>query len=347
MRAVLVTAFAETPTVVELPDPACDNDAVVVRVGATGLCRSDWHGWMGHDPDITLPHVPGHELSGTIVEVGRSVAGWSRGDRVTVPFVLACGACESCRSGHGSTCPNQLQPGFSNWGSFATLVAIPRAAFNLVRVPDDMAFTTAASLGCRYATAYRAVLGIGGLVKDEWFVVFGAGGVGLSAVQIAAAQGARVVAVDVAQRARDASLALGAEVALPFRDGVAEAVREVTDGGAHVSMDAIGSPQTLAAALSALRTRGRHVQVGLLPAAAGPPTVAMDRVIGKELAILGSHGMAAADYPAMLERISAGELRPDRLIGRTISLDDTPAALASMDQPHPFAGMTVILPEGD
>jgi alcohol dehydrogenase len=344
VRAVLVTAFAETPTVVELADPACDEDAVVVQVGATGLCRSDWHGWMGHDPDITLPHVPGHELAGTIVEIGRSVKGWSRGDRVTVPFVLACGACESCRSGHGSTCPDQLQPGFTNWGSFATLVAIPRAAFNLVRVPDGMAFATAASLGCRYATAYRAVLGTGGLVKDEWFVVFGAGGVGLSAVQIAVAEGARVVVVDVAQRARDASLALGAEAALPFSDGVAETVREVTGGGAHVSMDALGSPETLAASLSALRTRGRHVQVGLLPGAASRPQVPMDGVIAKELAILGSHGMAAADYPAMLARIRAGELQPDRLIGRTISLDDAPAALASMDQPQPVAGMTVILP---
>src|SRR4051794_36670760 len=237
MRGVLVTAFGETPTVVDLADPACDDDAVVVKVEATGLCRSDWHGWMGHDPDIVLPHVPGHELSGTIVEVGRSVKGWSHGDRVTVPFVLACGACESCRSGHGSTCPNQLQPGFTNWGSFATFVALPRAAFNLVRIPDDMAFATAASLGCRYATAYRAVLDIGGLVEGEWFVVFGAGGVGLSAVQIAAAQGAQVVAVDLAQHARDASVALGAEVALPFGDDVARAVRDLTGGGAHVSMD--------------------------------------------------------------------------------------------------------------
>jgi D-arabinose 1-dehydrogenase-like Zn-dependent alcohol dehydrogenase len=344
VRAVFVTAFAEVPEVVELADPACDDDAVIVRVEATGLCRSDWHGWMGHDPDITLPHVPGHELSGTIVQVGRSVTGWSRDDRVTVPFVLACGACESCRSGHGSTCPNQLQPGFSNWGSFATLVAIPRAAFNLVRIPDGMAFATAASLGCRYATAYRAVLGIGGLLEGEWLVVFGAGGVGLSAVQIAVAQGARVVAVDVAERARAASLALGAETALSFDDGVAEAVRGLTGGGAHISVDALGSAETLAASLSALRTGGRHVQVGLLPAAAGRPEVPMDRVIAKELAILGSHGMAAADYPAMLARIDAGELQPDRLIGRTISLDDAPEALASMDRPQPVAGMTVILP---
>jgi alcohol dehydrogenase len=344
VRGVLVTAFGEKPSLVDLPDPVCDDDAVVLSVEATGLCRSDWHGWLGHDPDITLPHVPGHELAGTIVEVGRSVDGWKRGNRVTVPFVLACGVCDSCRGGYGSTCPNQLQPGFTNWGSFATLVDIPRAAFNLVRIPDEMAFTTAASLGCRYATAYRAVLGIGALQTGEWFVVFGAGGVGLSAVQIAAAHGARVVAVDVAQRARDASLSLGAEAALPFDDDVARTVRELTGGGAHLSMDALGSPDTLAASLSSLRARGRHVQVGLLPAASGRPQVPMERVIGKELAVLGSHGMAAADYPPMMARIAAGELAPERLIGRTISLDETPAALVAMDQPQPVAGMTVIVP---
>jgi alcohol dehydrogenase len=344
VRALLVTAFAKTPAVVEVADPGCEDDAVVLEVGATGLCRSDWHGWMGHDPDITLPHVPGHELAGTIVEVGRSVRGWSVGDRVTVPFVLACGACESCTSGHGSTCPNQLQPGFTDWGSFATLVAVPRAVFNLVRVPDAMTLTTAASLGCRYATAYRAVLGIGALKDSEWFVVFGAGGVGLSAVQIAVAQGARVVAVDISAAARDASVALGAVTALPFDGNVADAVRDISGGGAHVSMDALGSPETMAASLFALRARGRHVQVGLLPAATGRTPVAMDRVIGKELAILGSHGMAAADYPAMMVRIAAGELRPERLIGRSITLDDTPAALVSMDQPQAVAGMTVILP---
>src|SRR5690242_10809119 len=140
MRAVVFERYGEPAEVREVPDPVPPEHGVVVRVEATGLCRSDWHGWMGHDPDISLPHVPGHELAGTIVEVGRSVAGWSPGDRVTVPFVLACGSCESCRAGNGSTCPSQLQPGFTNWGSFATLVAIPRAAFNLVRLPDAIAF---------------------------------------------------------------------------------------------------------------------------------------------------------------------------------------------------------------
>jgi alcohol dehydrogenase len=344
VRGVLVTTFGEMASVAELPDPACDDDAAVVRVGATGLCRSDWHGWLGHDPDISLPHVPGHELAGTIVELGASVRGWSIGDRVTVPFVLACGSCEACRAGDGQVCARQLQPGFTDWGSFATLVAIPRAASNLVRLPDEVSLVTAASLGCRYATAYRAVVAVGRLAAGEWLVVFGCGGVGLSAVQIAVAQGARVVAVDVSGAARDVSLTMGAEAALTSDADVVGAIRDVTGGGAHVSIDALGSIETCVASVEALRTRGRHVQVGLLLDRASRPPIPMDRVIAKELAILGSHGMAARAYPAMLARIASGELRPDRLVGRTISLDEAPAALASMDLPQPVAGMTVILP---
>src|SRR5262245_54996693 len=90
VRAVVYNVFGEAPSVREVPDPTAPDDGVVVRVEATGLCRSDWHGWRGHDPDIKVPHVPGHELAGTIVEVGRDVAKWKVGDRVIVPFICAC-----------------------------------------------------------------------------------------------------------------------------------------------------------------------------------------------------------------------------------------------------------------
>jgi len=162
VRAVLVTEFGVPPTLEEVPDPACPGDGVVVEVEATGLCRSDWHGWQGHDDGIALPHVPGHELAGTIVEVGAGIGAWKAGDRVTTPFVLACGACRSCSRGDGQVCEAQLQPGFTQWGSFAEHVALPRAALNLVRVPDEVSSDVAAGLGCRFATAYRAVVHVDG-----------------------------------------------------------------------------------------------------------------------------------------------------------------------------------------
>ncbi|MBI2780554.1 MAG: zinc-dependent alcohol dehydrogenase family protein [Chloroflexi bacterium] len=345
MRAVTFAAFGGPIAVKDVPPPQVARDGAVIRVEATGLCRSDWHGWVGHDPDIALPHVPGHEFAGTIEAVGADVAKWKPGDRVTVPFVCACGECPRCLAGDHQVCDDQYQPGFSGWGSFAELVAIRRADLNVVRLPDSMDFVTAASLGCRFATSYRAVMAQGRVRAGEWVAVHGCGGVGLSAIQIALAAGARVVAIDVSRAALDAAVALGAEVAIDAHSAsVAGAVVAATDGGAHLSIDALGSVETCLASIGGLRKRGRHVQVGLMVADAATPPIPMDRVVARELEILGSHGMAAHDYPEMLARVADGRLRPERLVGRTISLDAVPAALVAMGGPANAAGMTIIRP---
>lgn len=346
MRAVVFTAFGAVPAVLDVPDPSPPPGGVVVRVGATGLCRSDWHGWRGHDPSIALPHVPGHELAGTIVAVGRDVRGWVPGDRVTVPFVLACGSCGPCLAGDQQVCDDQLQPGFTQWGSFAELVPIPRAQPNLVRLPETMDFVTGASLGCRFATAWRAVRHRGRARAGEWVAVHGCGGVGLSAVQIAVGLGARVVAVDVNEAALEAARRLGAESLV---DGsapdVAGAVIEATGGGAQVSIDALGSSRTAWNAIAGLAKRGRHVQVGLMVGPDATAGLPMDLVVARELEIIGSHGLAAHDYAGLLESVADGTVDPSRLVGRTIGLDEAPAALMAMDGPATIAGMTVIEPQ--
>lgn len=343
MRAVLYTDHGVLPGVVEVAPPTCPEDGVVVEVRATGVCRSDWHAWKGHDP-VPLPHIPGHELAGVVAEVGPGVRRWAVGDRVTVPFVCGCGACEWCADGDAQVCPQQTQPGFTGPGSFAERVALHAADLNLVRLPDGVDFVTAASLGCRFATAFRALTVHGRLGPRDWLAVHGCGGVGLSAVMIGAALGARVVAVDVSSAALEQARGLGAEVVL---DGgrhadVAERVREVTGGGVHVSLDALGSPSTAVASVLSLRRRGRHVQVGLLLGEASTPPLPMDRVVAQELEVYGSHGMAAHEYPAMLAMIEDGILRPDRLVGEVIGLDAAGAALAAMDRPRSGAGMTVV-----
>ncbi|MFE7773002.1 zinc-dependent alcohol dehydrogenase family protein [Streptomyces sp. NPDC057445] len=348
MRAVVFEEYGQDPGVREVPDPVPSDHGVVVRVEATGLCRSDWHGWMGHDPDITLPHVPGHELAGVVEAVGPAVANWRRGDRVTVPFVCACGRCAACAAGDQQVCESQTQPGFTHWGSFAEYVALEHADVNLVAVPEELSFATAAGLGCRFATAFRAVVAQGRVAPGEWVAVHGCGGVGLSAVMIAVACGARVVAVDVSPRALELARKFGAAecvdaTSLTGAGGTAEAVRELTGGGAHLSLDALGSPVTCAASVRSLRRRGRHVQVGLLPSAAGDPVVPMSRLIGLELEILGSHGMAAHAYGPMLEMVRSGALRPDLLVTSVISLDSAPAALSAMGG-APGAGVTIIEP---
>ena len=344
MRAVVVSEFGALPMVRDVPAPTVPADGVVLRVTATGVCRSDWHGWQGHDDDITLPHVPGHELAGVVVEVGPQVRSWAVGDEVTVPFVCACGTCATCLAGQQQVCERQRQPGFTDDGSFAELVAIHHADVNLVRLPDGMSPVTAAGLGCRFATAYRAVTVHGRVRAGDWVAVHGCGGVGLSAVMVAVAAGAQVVAVDVSPVARDAALAMGAAVVLDGTGDVAAQVHELTGGGAAVSLDALGSRATATASILSLRRRGRHVQVGLLLGADTAPPLPMGRVIGWELEVYGSHGMAAHEYPAMLARIASGELDPSRLVGRTIGLDEAPAALAALGDGTGGPGMTVVVP---
>jgi D-arabinose 1-dehydrogenase-like Zn-dependent alcohol dehydrogenase len=337
VRAVVYEAFGQMPTVETVPDPAPAAHGAVVRVDATGLCRSDWHGWMGHDPDIRrLPHVPGHELAGVVEAVGADVRAWRPGDRVTVPFVCACGSCPQCAGGNHQICNRQTQPGFTHWGSFAEYTALDWADVNLVALPDGLASDAAAALGCRFATAYRAVLQVGRARAGEWVAVHGCGGVGLSAVMIAAAAGARVIALDVSAAALDLATEVGAELAVPAGTDV----HEPTGGGVHLSLDAIGSEAVCAASIAGLRKRGRHVQIGLLP---DPPRVPMDLVIGRELELLGSHGMAAHAYPEMLALVATGRLQPGRLISSRIALDDAPAALAAMSDGSP-SGVTVIRP---
>jgi alcohol dehydrogenase len=340
MRAVLVEQYGVLPVVQEVPQPEPAPGGVVLKVEATGLCRSDWHGWMGHDPDIVLPHVPGHELAGTIAAIGPGVEGWQVGDRVTTPFICACGQCEQCREGNQQVCPNQLQPGFNYWGSFAEYVVLPYASVNLVRLPDELDFDTAAGLGCRFATSFRAIRQVGRVAHDENVVIFGCGGVGLSAVMIAAAMGARVIAVDTNPDALNLARSYGAADTLQASAQTVEQIRDLTHGGADVTMDALGSNDIVQQALLSLRPRGRHLQVGLLPSGV---QLDVGRLIGQELEWLGSHGMPAHAYPEMLQLVADGNLKPADLITRTITLEETPAALAALSDGTP-AGVTVIHP---
>jgi alcohol dehydrogenase len=335
-------AFAQPMHVQTVADPAPREHGVVIQVQATGLCRSDWHGWMGHDPDIRLPHVPGHELAGVIVAIGKGVSHWQPGQRVTTPFVCGCGSCPQCVSGNHQVCDHQSQPGFTHWGSFAEFVAVDYADVNLVRLPADIDSVTAASLGCRFVTSFRAIVDQGRVSAGQWVAVHGCGGVGLSAIMIANALGASVVAVDISPEKLANARRIGACATINGRtDEVLPAVLDITGGGAHVSIDALGSPQTCFNSIACLRKRGRHVQVGLMLGDHHHPALPMDQVIARELEILGSHGMQAHRYPAMLAMIQSGKLLPRQLIGKTISLDQAPAELADMDS-FKGIGVTVV-----
>lgn len=342
MRAIVYNEFGGPLAVRDVPDPVAPAGGAVIRVAASGLCRSDWHAWAGHDDTVRLPHVPGHEFVGTIESLGAGVRGWSIGDRVTSPFVCGCGTCEWCARGDAQVCPNQTQPGFTHWGSHAELVAIRAADVNLVAVPAAISDEAAASLGCRFATAFRAVRARAAVQADEWVAIFGAGGVGLSAVMIAASLGARVIAVDPQPDALALATRVGALHTLDATPSAAEQISEITGGGAHVTVDAVGSATTSTAAITSLRRRGRFVQIGLL-SDDEHPRVPWDRVIGWELDILGSHGMAARDYAGMLDLVSSGALRPQELVGRIVDLAEA-AELLPRTAAVASTGMTVLCP---
>lgn len=343
MRAVVYEEFRQPPSIQNVPDPGAGDDGVVLKVKAAGLCRSDWHGWMGHDPDIVLPHVPGHELAGVVEAVGVNVKHCRIGDRVTVPFVGGCGHCPQCISGNHQVCDDQFQPGFTHWGCFAEYVGIQRADINLVRLPDSMTFETASSLGCRFITAFRAVVDQGAVTAGQWVAVHGCGGVGLSAVMIANALGANVVAIDIGpeQLALARELGAVAGVNAAQSENVIDEVREITRGGAHVSLDALGSQVTCFNSIAALRKRGRHVQVGLMTADHQHPKIPMDQIMANELEVFGSHGMQAFRYSDMMAMIEQGKLNPGMLVGETITLEESLAALVNMDQ-FTSTGVTVI-----
>ncbi|HEY9843219.1 MAG: zinc-dependent alcohol dehydrogenase family protein [Candidatus Sericytochromatia bacterium] len=340
MKAAVYHGFGQAIAIEKVPQPVASEQGVVIRVLAAGVCRSDWHGWLGHDQDVTLPHVPGHEFAGVVSAVGSRVSHWRPGDRVTLPFVCGCGSCEQCLAGQHQVCDRQFQAGFTHWGAFAEYVAVDYADTNLVRLPDSLDPVTAASLGCRFVTAFRALVDQGRLVAGQWLAVHGCGGVGLSAVMIGNALGANVIAIDIHQDRLELARELGACATLRADENIVAAVQELSGGGAHVSLDALGSPGTCFNSIANLRKQGCHVQVGLM-GATPHPAVPMDLVIAHELRIIGSHGIQAHRYPALLAMIEAGKLRPEKLIGRRIALAEAPAALMAFDQAG-SPGITVI-----
>jgi len=343
MKAAIYESFKGPINVTNVDDPQTKPGAVILKVLATGICRSDWHGWQGHDADIILPHVPGHELVGTIVDTGKNVSQFQKGDRVTVPFVCGCGSCEQCRSNNHQVCDHQSQPGFTHWGSFAEYVVIDYADTNLVRLPDDIDNNTAASLGCRFITSYRAIVDQAKVKEGQFVAVHGCGGVGLSAIMIANALGAQTIAIDINESNLELARQLGASVTINANEtkDIVDAIKSHTNGGVHVSLDALGSQTTCYNSVANLRKRGRHIQVGLMTGDHQHPRIPMDQVIANELEIFGSHGMQAFRYSEMLSMIQRGKLQPQLLVDKSVSLEESIDVLIHMDT-FKNVGMVVI-----
>ena len=370
MKAAVYKNFNDPIEILSVPKPKLNSSAsVIIQVMATGVCRSDWHGWKGHDDDIRshgFPFIPGHELSGIIVEIGQSVKKLKIGDRVAIPFILSCGSCAECHVDKPTVCLKQSQPGFTMYGSFAEYVEITRADRNLRILPKGVTFVEAAALGCRFTTAYRAVVQQGLRIVDGsqckdvnkspkqiTVCVFGCGGLGLSCIMIAKAfqkEGniGSIIAVDISKKALDKALTLGADRTVNASsslgmtdDDIRKMVMKFTNGlGADLTIDAAGFASTCENAVHTCRRGGRMVQVGL-PIGGRPPQIPMGAVAGKELEIIGSHGFAASDLPNLLNFVHSGKLQVRRLIGKEVNLREGVDALMAMDKYSPL-GITVI-----
>jgi alcohol dehydrogenase len=340
MRAAVLRAYNEDLSLEEVPDPDCPADGVVLEVAACGVCRSDWHGWTGEHPRVKPGQIPGHEYCGTVVAAGRE-ARHRVGERLVAPFILACGACPACQSGNQHTCPNQRLPGFIEPGAFAEFVAVP-FDHNLAHLPDALTPALAAGLGCRVTTAWHALTGRAGLAAGEWLAVHGTGGIGLSCLILGRAVGARVVVVDIVPEKLAHALTLGAEAAIDARDGdVAEAIREATGGGAHVSVEALGIAATTNASIACLRPLGRHVQVGMPVGHTAKMEIDMNAVYMKNLALFGTRGMPSWRYPSLLALIEAGRVDVAPIVAREIALSGASAELRAFNAPTP-PGVAVI-----
>lgn len=342
MKAARISQWRAPLEIVDLPSPSAGEGAVVLKVLACGVCRSDWHAWVGADPDVSLPHVPGHEFCGEVIEVGAGVNRWAKGDRVIAPFILACGQCPACAAGNQTTCPSQAVPGFTIPGAFAEEIAVPFADHNLTALPEGMSPALAAGLGCRVTTAWHALTGRAALRPGEWLAVFGGGGVGIAALLLGRALGARVVVVDVVEEKLSFAKALGADAVVNAAQcDAAEAVREITGGGADLALEALGIEATVVGALQSLKKLGRMVMVGMPAGEHVKMHLPMDVVYSGQLAIFGTRGMPAWRYPSLLSLIEGGQVDLSPLVTRQIKLSEASAELAAFDAPAP-PGVAVI-----
>jgi D-arabinose 1-dehydrogenase-like Zn-dependent alcohol dehydrogenase len=353
MRAMLLHGAPRGKISVEnVPDAKLsDENAVIVKVKANGICRSDWHewngdwGWIGLTPS-SWPIIPGHEGCGVIAEVGKNVKKWKVGDRVIPPVTFGCGTCPRCASQRHNMCETLRIIGYHFDGLYAEYLNSPDADVpgNLIRIPDSMDFVTAASLGCRFQTAYHGTISQGDLVPGDKVAVWGCGGVGLTAIMVASSMGAYVVAVDIFDEKLELAKKLGAHAVVNAKTTPAvQAVKDLTYGGATLSIDALGIAETVQNSILCLTNRGRHVQIGLSTRdEGGQVSVPIDLITALELQIRGSLTMPAMQYQQMMNHIANGVLDPGRLVTKKVALEDAPAILESMTE-YKTVGQNVVV----
>ena len=332
MKAAVMEATAEPIVVREFDDPEIGPADALIRVEACGVCRSDWHIWQGDLSwvgfAVPTPSVLGHEWAGIVEAVGSDVQNIRPGMRVLTPFHNGCGNCRYCVAGKSNLCDNNG----AGMGGFGQLARVATADFNAIPLPEAVSFESGAAMGCRFMTSYHGVADRGEVKGGDWVVVNGCGGIGLSAVQVAAALGAQVIAVDLDEAKLGKAIEEGAVATINATDGsVPDQVRDITAGGADVSVDALGIKATMLNSVNSLRKGGIHVQIGITSSEEqGQVALPIDLITMSEIEFRGSLGNPNDHYEPMLNMVASGRLHPETIIGERIALDDVPKVIESM-----------------
>lgn len=339
MHGAVLKEYGEPLEIEERDTPSPGSDEVLVELEACGICRSDWHAWQGdygwlEGGRVPLGHILGHEPAGTVIETGEDVENYREGDEVVLPFNTICGKCRPCRNGDSHMCDNIVHYGFEiQPGAFSTHVCVPNADFNLARIPDGISPSEMAALGCRYVTSYHAMVDRAPVEPGDWLAVHGCGGIGLSVINVANALGGNVIAVDLQDEKLDLAEEMGAveTVNAQNADDVPSEVHDITDGGANISVDALGIEETCRNSIDSVKKMGQHLQLGITSSEErGMIELPIDKMLHSEIDLLTAKGMPPHRYDEIFAMMKTGKLTPGKMVSREVALDDVSDRLDAM-----------------
>ncbi|XVH33438.1 zinc-dependent alcohol dehydrogenase family protein (plasmid) [Haloferacaceae archaeon DSL9] len=339
MRGAVLKEYGEPLEIEERETPDPGPDEVLVETEACGICRSDWHAWQGdygwlEGGKVPCGHILGHEPAGTIVAAGDDVVNYSEGDQVVLPFNIVCGKCNRCRNGDSHMCENVVHYGFEvQPGAFCDQIRVPNADFNLARIPEGLRPVDMAALGCRYVTSYHAMVDRAQVEPGEWVAVHGCGGIGLSVINIATALGGNVIAVDLQDEKLELATDMGAVATVNGADigDVPGEIEDITDGGADLSVDALGIEETCRNSINSVKTMGRHMQLGITTAEEqGMVNLPVDAMLHEEIDFLTAKGMPPHRYDEIFRMMETGKLTPQKLVTKEVNLEDVSDRLDAM-----------------
>jgi 6-hydroxycyclohex-1-ene-1-carbonyl-CoA dehydrogenase len=336
MKAAVFYGPGQPLKLEEVPTPEIGPEEALVKVAACGVCHTDLHYLDGVPTFKKPPLILGHEASGTVVDVGEKVSKVKKNDRVLIPPVLACGVCHNCSIGRGNICLSMVMVGNTVDGAYAEYVRVP--AKDLVFLPPEIPLEEASIISDAMSTPYHAIKNRAGIRPGDSVIIYGCGGVGLNAVQIAAASGASVIAVDIVDEKLELARELGATVVVNARrEDPVKTVRKTVKGGVDVAVEAIGNPDVMRQAFRSVRQGGRVVIVGYTDKEL---CVSAARLMFRELEVVGSLGCRAADFPPLVDLVRRGKLK--LLVSDKMPLDQINEALKMLREGRIFTRAIVI-----